>query len=172
MFYPCLFCPSHNVWRAPDTLTRLGARTFLLISRLHFGLLKDYSGAPNDVQSCHLDKTNMDNSPMHRSWIVKMAKNKHVQHYFVTQVWQFIFVVTSLLQLLPVVRLATGRCVSIWKEKDHYFQNKTQRQKKGKEHKIIHMLLFLIPYSWAEAVCSYLIRGRYLGNKGEEIFGK
>ena len=51
---------------APDTLTRLGARTFLLISRL-LGLLKDYSGAPNDVQNCHLDKTNMDNSPMHRS---------------------------------------------------------------------------------------------------------
>ena len=36
MFYPCLFYPSDNVWCSwhADTLTRLGARIFLLISHL------------------------------------------------------------------------------------------------------------------------------------------
>jgi len=57
---------------APDTLTRLGARifhTFLdhstnIIRKVRAPRLVSASGAPNDVQNCHLDKTNMDNSSM------------------------------------------------------------------------------------------------------------
>ena len=64
---------------APYALTRLSARTFLLISLL-LGSHNQYKyksvrtearervRAPSNVPNCHLDKTTMDNSSMHQSW--------------------------------------------------------------------------------------------------------
>ena len=81
MNYPCLFCPSDNFEHPLALLTRwcASARTLFysfhtlldhstnIIRKMRAPRRVSVSGAPNDVQNCHLDKTNMDNSSMHQS---------------------------------------------------------------------------------------------------------
>jgi len=70
MFYPCFFCPSDNSG-APEVLMRLGAHTFYYyhtfldhttnISRKVGAPRRvSTSGAPNNLQNFHLDKTYMN----------------------------------------------------------------------------------------------------------------
>ena len=70
MFYPCLLCPSDNVWPswradAPRCAHLYCYHTFLdhtrnVSRKVRAPRLVIASGASNNVQNCHLDKTNMD----------------------------------------------------------------------------------------------------------------
>ena len=75
MFYPCLFCPSDNVWhsRHADAPWCLHFSIVITPSWITQQKLVEKctqrgasSGAPNNVKNCHLDKTNMDKTSQHR----------------------------------------------------------------------------------------------------------
>ena len=67
MFCPCLFCPSDNVWRSRQSDAPLFYcyHTFLdhttnINRKVRAPRRVSALGAPNNVQNCHWDKTNMD----------------------------------------------------------------------------------------------------------------
>ena len=80
MFYPCLVYPSDNVWRSRRADAPRCSFFFYW-----FHIFLDHTtnisikvraprrvsapGAPNDFPNCHLDKTTMDNSSMHRHFL-------------------------------------------------------------------------------------------------------
>ena len=77
MFYPCLFCPSDNVWRSRSTDVPRHVQFFYCyytfldhttkISRKVRELRHvSASGAPNNVQNCLLDISNMGKTSQHQ----------------------------------------------------------------------------------------------------------